>query len=95
MRAWPDSAAGIDVPTTKRRVGYVFQDARLFPHLRVAANLDLEHVQRRAKGRLEEEVEDVGALRLRFGRELEVFDSRDSLVLTLGRSSAQGIETTR
>jgi molybdate transport system ATP-binding protein len=34
-----DAAAGIDVPTTKRRIGYVFQDARLFPHLRVAANL--------------------------------------------------------
>jgi molybdate transport system ATP-binding protein len=34
-----DSAAGIDVPTTQRRIGYVFQDARLFPHLRVAANL--------------------------------------------------------
>jgi molybdate transport system ATP-binding protein len=34
-----DAAAGIDVPTTQRRIGYVFQDARLFPHLRVAANL--------------------------------------------------------
>ncbi len=34
-----DSAAGIDVPPEDRRVGYVFQDFRLFPHLRVAANL--------------------------------------------------------
>ncbi|MEG3123083.1 ATP-binding cassette domain-containing protein [Sphingomonas sp. GB1N7] len=34
-----DSAAGIDVPVERRRAGYVFQDARLFPHLRVRANL--------------------------------------------------------
>lgn len=30
---------GIDVPPERRRAGYVFQDARLFPHLRVRANL--------------------------------------------------------
>lgn len=35
-----DTAAGIDLPTRARRVGYVFQEARLFPHLSVAANLD-------------------------------------------------------
>jgi ABC-type molybdate transport system ATPase subunit len=28
------------VPARKRRAGYVFQDARLFPHLTVARNLD-------------------------------------------------------
>ncbi|HYS88203.1 MAG TPA: ATP-binding cassette domain-containing protein, partial [Bradyrhizobium sp.] len=32
--------AGIHVPTYRRRIGYVFQDARLFPHLNVAQNLD-------------------------------------------------------
>ena len=34
-----DSARGIDIPPERRGAGYVFQDARLFPHLRVAANL--------------------------------------------------------
>ncbi|TCP37002.1 ATP-binding cassette domain-containing protein [Sphingomonas sp. BK235] len=34
-----DSAAGIDLPPERRRVGYVFQDMRLFPHRRVRANL--------------------------------------------------------
>jgi molybdate transport system ATP-binding protein len=34
-----DTERGIDVPPEKRRIGYVFQDARLFPHLRVEANL--------------------------------------------------------
>jgi molybdate transport system ATP-binding protein len=31
--------AGIDLPPERRRAGYVFQEPRLFPHLRVAANL--------------------------------------------------------
>ncbi|WP_347303070.1 ATP-binding cassette domain-containing protein [Croceibacterium sp. TMG7-5b_MA50] len=34
-----DAAAGIDLPPHRRRAGYVFQDARLFPHLTVAGNL--------------------------------------------------------
>jgi molybdate transport system ATP-binding protein len=35
-----DGTAGIHVPPHRRRIGYVFQDARLFPHLNVAQNLD-------------------------------------------------------
>jgi len=35
-----DSAARIDVPAHRRRIGYVFQEGRLFPHLTVAQNLD-------------------------------------------------------
>ncbi|OKO67349.1 molybdenum ABC transporter ATP-binding protein [Bradyrhizobium sp. NAS96.2] len=35
-----DTAAGIHVPTWRRRIGYVFQDARLFPHLDIRQNLD-------------------------------------------------------
>jgi molybdate transport system ATP-binding protein len=34
-----DSAAGIALPPHKRRLGYVFQDGRLFPHLTVRDNL--------------------------------------------------------
>lgn len=34
-----DPDAGIDLPAHRRRAGYVFQDARLFPHLSVAGNL--------------------------------------------------------
>ncbi len=34
-----DTARGIDVPARLRRIGYVFQEARLFPHLSVAHNL--------------------------------------------------------
>ncbi|EAQ64132.1 molybdenum ABC transporter, ATP-binding protein [Marinomonas sp. MED121] len=34
-----DSHKGINVKTYKREIGYVFQDARLFPHLNVKQNL--------------------------------------------------------
>jgi molybdate transport system ATP-binding protein len=38
--ALDDTAAGVHVPPHQRRIGYVFQDARLFPHLDVSQNLD-------------------------------------------------------
>lgn len=34
-----DAEKGICLPPEKRRIGYVFQDARLFPHYRVQGNL--------------------------------------------------------
>jgi molybdate transport system ATP-binding protein len=41
-----DTQAGISVPVEKRRIGYVFQDARLFPHFTVLGNL--QYGQKRA-----------------------------------------------
>lgn len=38
-RVLVDTSKGVYVPRHKRRVGYVFQDARLFPHLNVERNL--------------------------------------------------------
>ena len=35
-----DAARGIDVPPHRRRIGYVFQEGRLLPHLSVRQNLD-------------------------------------------------------
>ena len=35
-----DAAAAINVPPYQRRIGYVFQEGRLFPHLSVRQNLD-------------------------------------------------------
>jgi molybdate transport system ATP-binding protein len=35
-----DSAARIGMPAHRRRIGYVFQEGRLFPHMTVARNLD-------------------------------------------------------
>lgn len=36
---WEDAEQGLFVPTHKRPIGYVFQEASLFPHLSVARNL--------------------------------------------------------
>ena len=38
-RVLVDTRAGLFVPRHRRRIGYVFQDARLFPHLTVDQNL--------------------------------------------------------
>jgi molybdate transport system ATP-binding protein len=38
-----DSAAGLSMPPEQRRLGYVFQEGRLFPHLSVRGNLLFGH----------------------------------------------------
>lgn len=45
-KVWQDSARGICLPTWKRPLGYVFQEASLFDHLSVQGNL--AYAQRRA-----------------------------------------------
>jgi molybdate transport system ATP-binding protein len=54
-----DRARGVDVPVHQRRVGYVFQDARLFPHLKVRGNL---RYARRAGDKASFAFDDVVAL---------------------------------
>jgi len=44
-----DTRRGIAVPPEQRRIGYVFQDARLFPHLSVVGNL--RYGEKRARDR--------------------------------------------
>ncbi|VTT35172.1 Molybdenum transport ATP-binding protein ModC [Klebsiella pneumoniae] len=39
-RLLSDAENGVWLPPEKRRIGYVFQDARLFPHYRVRGNLE-------------------------------------------------------
>ena len=45
-QVWQDSAQGVSLPTWKRPLGYVFQEASLFAHLSVQGNL--AYAQRRA-----------------------------------------------
>ncbi len=37
--AWEDSSAGVNHASHRRQIGYVFQEARLFPHMNVSRNL--------------------------------------------------------
>jgi len=62
------------LPSEKRRIGYVFQDARLFPHLTVAQNLDYGARFGRAGGAAERahiiELLNIGGLLNRAPRNL-------------------------
>ena len=44
---WQDEGGAVFVPVHRRGVGYVFQEARLFPHLSVAGNL--RYAERRSR----------------------------------------------
>jgi molybdate transport system ATP-binding protein len=55
-----DTAPRLFVPPEHRRIGYVFQDARLFPHMSVAANL--RYGERRAPGHRYVSLDTVTAL---------------------------------
>jgi molybdate transport system ATP-binding protein len=55
-----DTERHLHVPGESRRIGYVFQDARLFPHLSVAANL--KYGESRAAGPRYASLDDVAAL---------------------------------
>jgi molybdate transport system ATP-binding protein len=55
-----DTERRLHVPSERRRIGYVFQDARLFPHLNVAANL--KYGESRAAGPSYVSLDDVAGL---------------------------------
>ncbi|MBU6463706.1 MAG: molybdenum ABC transporter ATP-binding protein [Bradyrhizobium sp.] len=62
-----DTAASVHVPPYRRRIGYVFQDARLFPHLDVQQNLDYGRrmnrlTEDRAQHKRVVDLLDIGAL---------------------------------
>lgn len=62
-----DSTTRLNVPAHRRRIGYVFQEGRLFPHLTVAQNLDYGRwmsgaaADEAARGRIVDLL-DIGAL---------------------------------
>ncbi|WP_298603861.1 molybdenum ABC transporter ATP-binding protein [Zoogloea sp.] len=47
---WQDDARGVFLPTHQRPLGYVFQEANLFPHLSVRANLEFGQKRSRSTG---------------------------------------------
>jgi molybdate transport system ATP-binding protein len=57
-RVWFDNAERIDLAVSKRRVGYVFQDLALFPHLTVEQNVEygLSHLPVKERGTRSSEI---------------------------------------
>ena len=87
------SAAGTDLPRLRARIGMVFQNFELFPHLSVRANLVLGQVKVDAKGlapatdhwyrfRVGDRTSPVGRTRtLADGSPLRVYHSRQTQLL--------------
>ena len=72
---WQDSARGVFLPTHRRALGYVFQEASLFDHLTVEGNLRFGHdrtpaAQRRHDWRHGLELLGIGHLLQRWPHEL-------------------------
>ncbi len=62
-----DTAAGIDLPPSQRRVGYLFQDYALFPHLTVRQNVAFGLTSWRRRALAPEQRTRVDALLESFG----------------------------
>ncbi len=54
-----DSASGVNLPVPDRRVGYVFQDSRLFPHMSVQKNLEFGRRLTRHQGSSSASLEEI------------------------------------
>jgi len=84
-----DAAPGIDVPVSKRSVGYVFQSLSLFPHLTVEKNVQygLAHfpqVERTTRGSAVLQAFRIAHLAKRYPREISGGESqRTALARTL------------
>lgn len=83
-----DSTGGIDVPPEKRRVGYVFQDALLFPHLDVERNLTYGHRLRAPEERFieRERVVDLLGLRDLLRRKPHALSGGEKQRVAIGRA---------
>ena len=82
-----DTARQRYVPPERRRIGYVFQDARLFPHLSVAANL--KYGEKRAVGRRYvniDTVADLLALGALMGRRTHELSGGEKQRVAIGRA---------
>jgi molybdate transport system ATP-binding protein len=78
-----DSRAGVDLPPERRRIGYVPQDHRLFPHCTVRQNLEYGW-RRRPRGTAAPDLAEVAKV-------LELADLLDRWPLTLSGGQQQRV----
>lgn len=80
-----DRAARIDRPAHARGIGYVFQDARLFPHLDVRGNLRYAHPRGAIHFRFDDVVELLGLGAL-LARRTQGLSGGEAQRIALGRA---------
>ncbi len=83
-----DSARGIDLPPEKRRLGYVFQEGRLFPHYSVRGNLlyGAKRAPQQAEGVTLDQVVDLLGLGDLLGRRPRDLSGGEKQRVALGRA---------
>jgi len=82
-----DSEKRIDVPVRNRRIGYVFQESRLFPHLTVARNLTYgQWAGKRGKGRDFDEIVTLLGLADMLPRRPETLSGGERQRVAIGRA---------
>jgi molybdate transport system ATP-binding protein len=81
-----DSEAGICLPPEQRRIGYLFQDGCLFPHLTVLGNLRYSLKRRRRPGPDFDEVIDALGLADLIGRNAARLSGGERQRVALGRA---------
>jgi molybdate transport system ATP-binding protein len=83
-----DSAARVFMPPAARRLGYVFQDARLFPHLNVRDNLTFgaRYAKKGAQGATFEDVTNLFGLEALLERTPTTLSGGEKQRVALGRA---------
>ena len=85
-KSWQDSSNFL--PTHRRPIGYVFQDANLFPHLSVRKNLEygLKRIQIPRKNQLWEEITEMLGLEALLDREPSKLSGGEKQRVAIGRA---------
>lgn len=78
-------SAGFHLPPHKRKIGYVFQNARLFPHLTVAQNLDYAR-RFGARGALRDRIIDLLGIGALLARRPATLSGGERQRVALGRA---------
>ena len=82
-----DSATGLNMAPEHRQVGYVFQDARLFPHMNVRRNLEYgRRRNRNGTGAKFDDVVDVLAIAPLLDRQPHLLSGGEKQRVALGRA---------
>lgn len=89
---WQDTRSQTHVPPHQRPVGYVFQQARLFPHLPVDGNLDYAHRRGSRSADRNAKAEVVAALNLDslLSRDVQALSGGETQRVALARTLLSG-----